>query len=277
MTTYCLYWTQYSCNFFIYAARNDQYRKAYYVFLDAMWKKMFFFSRKHKNDSAILFVDKSLLPKKLLEFYERVPDDIKSKKGYSKYKKSVRFDITETHHDEKQVDSMNRKLTSSISESCKKFRVRFSQNDHTLFSRVELKIHLPTKNKQQCPIVIANSIRQRPSRNTERRNSDTKIDSYIEVGKQTIDINMDNMISNNRKHTIPERNLENFSTRIEMKSIVGNGTYRESVRTNKDRKKDMESVVTLTNYEKNISVVLGINSSNGSFYSSKNLIRQNSF
>ena len=29
----CLYWLQYSLNFFIYAARSDQYRKAYIFFL----------------------------------------------------------------------------------------------------------------------------------------------------------------------------------------------------------------------------------------------------
>ena len=31
--SYCLYWSQYSLNFFIYAARNVQYRKAYKAFL----------------------------------------------------------------------------------------------------------------------------------------------------------------------------------------------------------------------------------------------------
>ena len=31
---YALYWLQYSLNFFIYAARSDQYRKAYLFFLN---------------------------------------------------------------------------------------------------------------------------------------------------------------------------------------------------------------------------------------------------
>ena len=31
--SYCLYWSQYSLNFFIYAARNKQYRRAYIYFL----------------------------------------------------------------------------------------------------------------------------------------------------------------------------------------------------------------------------------------------------
>ena len=31
--TLCLYWCQYSANFFIYAARSDQFRKAYIYFL----------------------------------------------------------------------------------------------------------------------------------------------------------------------------------------------------------------------------------------------------
>ena len=33
---YCLYWSQYSLNFFIYAARSDQYRKAYLYFLQTV-------------------------------------------------------------------------------------------------------------------------------------------------------------------------------------------------------------------------------------------------
>ena len=33
---YCLYWSQYSLNFFIYAARSDQYRKAYLYFFQTV-------------------------------------------------------------------------------------------------------------------------------------------------------------------------------------------------------------------------------------------------
>ena len=32
--THCLYWLQYSLNFVIYAARSEQYRKAYLFFLN---------------------------------------------------------------------------------------------------------------------------------------------------------------------------------------------------------------------------------------------------
>ena len=35
LALFCLYWLQYSLNFFIYAARSEQYRKAYSYFI---WK-----------------------------------------------------------------------------------------------------------------------------------------------------------------------------------------------------------------------------------------------
>ena len=33
LALFCVYWLQYSLNFFIYAARSEQYRKAYWYFL----------------------------------------------------------------------------------------------------------------------------------------------------------------------------------------------------------------------------------------------------
>ena len=33
LALFCIYWLQYSLNFFIYAARSEQYRKAYWYFL----------------------------------------------------------------------------------------------------------------------------------------------------------------------------------------------------------------------------------------------------
>ena len=37
LAVYCLYWFQYSFNFFIYAFRSGQYRKAYKFFLIEVW------------------------------------------------------------------------------------------------------------------------------------------------------------------------------------------------------------------------------------------------
>ena len=38
----CIYWLQYSLNFIIYAARIEQYRKAYILFLGEVNVKLFF-------------------------------------------------------------------------------------------------------------------------------------------------------------------------------------------------------------------------------------------
>ena len=39
---YFVYWSQYSINFFIYAARSEQYRKAYVYFLKKVIKKEYY-------------------------------------------------------------------------------------------------------------------------------------------------------------------------------------------------------------------------------------------
>ena len=95
MFTYCLYWTQYSCNFLVYAARSDQYRKAYSDFLIDQWNKIINLGNKRNTlDSlAILFVDKSILPPKLLQFYAHNPRFMEVNSNLSKSKKSVRFDM----------------------------------------------------------------------------------------------------------------------------------------------------------------------------------------
>ena len=39
---YCVYWIQYSFNFFLYALRSDQYRKAYLDYLSTSWQNFRF-------------------------------------------------------------------------------------------------------------------------------------------------------------------------------------------------------------------------------------------
>lgn len=41
LLTYCIYWLQYSANFFIYAARSEDYRKAYCGFLSKLFCGLF--------------------------------------------------------------------------------------------------------------------------------------------------------------------------------------------------------------------------------------------
>ena len=42
LALFCLYWLQYSLNFFVYAARSEQYRKAYSYFLNRVKKNFIF-------------------------------------------------------------------------------------------------------------------------------------------------------------------------------------------------------------------------------------------
>ena len=51
----CLYWLQYSANFFIYAARCDQYRKAYVYFLQCC-KNYFFGAPEWKTSTATIMI-----------------------------------------------------------------------------------------------------------------------------------------------------------------------------------------------------------------------------
>lgn len=76
---FCLYWLQYSLNFFIYAARSEQYRKAYVYFL---WKvKVFICGYKEETSTttALFYVNKKMLPTLLKNYAEaQLPGDMAS-------------------------------------------------------------------------------------------------------------------------------------------------------------------------------------------------------
>ena len=147
MFTYCLYWTQYSCNFIVYAARSDQYRKAYYDFLMDMWNKIFYLGHKRNtlDSSAILFVDKSILPPKLLQFYAHNPRFMEVNSNLSKSKKSVRFDMKNIQKDN---DIHIQRSLSSFKDGKYDKTTRPSMatvDDHGVSSNMNVRIHFPTK------------------------------------------------------------------------------------------------------------------------------------
>ena len=61
LALFCLYWLQYSLNFFIYAARSEQYRKAYSYFLWKVFQHYFYMRIKShskiKNRLKLLCAD----------------------------------------------------------------------------------------------------------------------------------------------------------------------------------------------------------------------------
>lgn len=65
---FCLYWSQYSLNFVVYAARSEQYRKAYIAFLK-MVKETMTIIETQQNEITMskpsIVIDKNLLPRDL--------------------------------------------------------------------------------------------------------------------------------------------------------------------------------------------------------------------
>ena len=280
MTTYCLYWTQYSCNFLVYAARSDQYRKAYYDFLVVMWNRFARCKINPMDDSAILFVDKSLLPPKLLEFYTRNLDVIALDQKSSRQKKSVRFDMTRTiqneHNQSSSVDSILN--TNKCGEKCQKI-CQMAKNNNVGSSRIELKIHIPRKNKRQCPIIFVTSVEMSAKKRHMRRNSDSKLERFINVGRQTIDIDLMNSMSKTpdlTQHTISKNEIEEFSIGINMKSRVSLNKAEKKSMPYKESVSTVPDILSFINHNSDISLDLGKTSNTFKPSLPKSFRRQNS-
>ena len=68
----CLYWCQYSVNFFVYFWKSKQYRDAYILFLNVAWSKIksCFNWGTVVNHTTILIVHQDLLPPNVKGYYK---------------------------------------------------------------------------------------------------------------------------------------------------------------------------------------------------------------
>lgn len=73
---FIIYWSQYTVNFLIYVVSSKQYRKAYILFLKVAFYKIKSLCVKRPPDTlhgsleAVIYVERSLLPKKMYQFYK---------------------------------------------------------------------------------------------------------------------------------------------------------------------------------------------------------------
>ena len=78
---FCLYWLQYSLNFFIYAARSEQFRKAYSYFLKMVWEWICCSAKNEFTTTTIVCMTKNQRVSK--EFVSAVLESLPGKIGYS--------------------------------------------------------------------------------------------------------------------------------------------------------------------------------------------------
>eukprot|EP00093_Oithona_nana_P013147 13147.XXX_212914_213954_1 [CDS] Oithona nana genome sequencing. len=62
LALFCIYWLQYSLNFFIYAGRSEQYRKAYSYFIHKMRACICGRQENSTTTAALFYVDRNMLP-----------------------------------------------------------------------------------------------------------------------------------------------------------------------------------------------------------------------
>ena len=262
MFTYCLYWTQYSCNFLVYAARSDQYRKAYLDFLVDMRNKILYRGNRKDNfdSSAILFVDKSILPPKLLQFYEHHPRFMIVNSNPSKSKKSVRFDMKNIQKDN---NIHIRRSLSSFNDG--KYDRTTNANtgtfyDHGESPKMNVRIHFPKKgnNNKQQSIIIANPIGESDKNQIAigRRNSDSKLDNYVKLEGVKMKMNMNDMRGNfldKRYFETHQRSREDFSIAVNVESIIAFPDTADLDMKNAKCKKLRDDIKSCTNHSNNIS------------------------
>ena len=113
-----------------------------------------------------------------------------------------------------------------------------------------------------------------------RRNSDSKLDSFIEVGRQRININMIQSMSKNpnpNQQTVPEDIMDEFSIGINMKSVFSLGETRNTSRSKKENRNAMEDILRSTNCKNDLSLALVMNSCILNPTSRRSITRQHSF
>ena len=277
MTIYCIYWTQYSFNFVVYALRNDQYRNAYYDFLHVAWNWIFYPNQEILDDSVVLIVNKSLLPPKLLEFYARFPNEFPSERDMSKTTTSLHLEMV---HSQDSYDFLNYKISKLNSQT-----PALIETDKTTLTnicnqitspKVNVRMDLPISNMRQRSIVIDSSKRIQDGK-CKRRNSDTKISNYINFGTQHI--NMDDTCkttkigTSNRVRNL-EKNLEQLSVRINVESIVGNIIASQISHKDKKGNEKMKTILAFSNENGNTFILLNFKTDMLDFPSSTNSTRR---
>ena len=232
LTTYCLYWTQYSFNFLIYAARSDQYRKAYYDFLKMMCFKLSHVGHPKLSKSTIMLVDRSLMPARLLEFYAQNNDCFNLNNSIRKMNKSTWFDLLENQRNEDIHDFG----TTSIGDLGK-----CSGNYQMILptiSEINVRMHLPRRSAKQCPVLIATSRQFAISRKAERRSSDSRIDNFVEIQNYPINVDNESMdySKNTKKYFKRQQTHENFSIAIDVSNLFK--PYQDNPNTSHRMKRD---------------------------------------
>ena len=273
MTIYCIYWTQYSFNFVVYALRNDQYRKAYYDFLLVIWNWAFYPNQQMLDDSVVLIVNKSILPPKLLEFYARLPNEIHPEKDLSKTTTSLHLEMIQSQD---SYDSPNYKVSKFDSKIPALIENdTFTKSCNKITSpKINVKMDLPLSKSQQRSIVIDSSKGGHYGK-CNRRNSDTKISDYINFGTQHINMDNSNRISkggNSNHFKDLEKSLEIFG--FERFEILGNITANKISHKDKNGNEKMKTILAFTNENGKTFILLNFISDMLDFPSSINLTRR---
>ena len=263
MAIYCIYWTQYSFNFIVYALRNDQYRKAYYDFLLVIWNVTFYPNQQILDDSVILIVNKSILPPKLLEFYARFPIEIHPERDVSKTTTSLHLEMI---HSQDSYDTPNYKVSkfdSKIPALIEYDINACTTNCNNITSnKVNVRMDLPISKRRQRPIVIDSSKGGHDGK-CKRRNSDTKISNYINFGTQNINIDESSRMSkrgNSNHFKDLEKNLEQLSVSINVESILGNIIANKISHKDQNGNEKMKTILAFTNENGNTFILLNFKS-----------------
>ena len=174
------------------------------------------------SKSAIVFVDRSLLPAKLLEYYAQKIDCLNANDSVQKLNKSVWFDLP-PHYPNEHLYDLDTTSIGDLGKCSGKYRMTLpcTTGLNAMSSRINLRMHVPRGKVAQCPIIIATSCGLSRDKKTRRRSSDSRIKNFMEVGKHPINLDAENpnQSENGKKRYKNNQEQEEFSIAINMKTI----------------------------------------------------------
>lgn len=232
------------------------------------------------SKSAIVFVDRSLLPARLLEFYAQKIDRFNANDSVPKFNKSVWFDLPINLPNE-HFNDCDTTFIGDLGKCSGKYRMTLPNTTglHTMGSRINLRMHVPRGNVTQCPIIIATAEGLPTDNKIRRRSSDSKIKNFMEVGKHPISLDAENPNYSEigKKRHKNNQAQEEFSIAINMKTIVSLGQETQYGLNQKERNKFDFKDMAVDNVENNFSLAFFTTGNEFDSFFQRHYFRQNSF
>ena len=244
-----------------------------------VWYKISHVGQEKLSKPAIVFVDKSLLPARLLEFYAQNNDNFNLDNSIKKINKSAWFDLPVNHLDGHLLDYGTTSIgdLGKCSGNYQMILPTFTDIPN-MSANINLRMHIPRGNAAQCPLIIATSRNYAAGRKARRRSSDSRIKNFIEIGRHPINRDDEKVnYSKSKKKFESQKIPEHFSIAIDLNTVF---TPKHEISYASQQMKHHRHCIeeySTNRFKDNFSLALIASQNNFCSIFKKHHIRKNSF